>query len=83
MSEAAVGALACKAGAGSGCPDVQPAGRLTAIATLGGFLFGYDTAVISGAIRRARCQLHHARHLDEIAGSSLSGWMVSCALLGA
>ncbi len=57
-------------------------GRLTAIATLGGFLFGYDTAVISGAISALDANFITPRHLDEIAASSLSGWMVSCALLG-
>jgi SP family xylose:H+ symportor-like MFS transporter len=56
--------------------------RLTAIATLGGFLFGYDTAVISGAISALDANFITPRHLDEIAASSLSGWMISCALLG-
>jgi SP family xylose:H+ symportor-like MFS transporter len=56
--------------------------RLTAIATLGGFLFGYDTAVISGAISALDANFIAPRHLDEIAASSLSGWMISCALLG-
>jgi len=63
-------------------PTTRLLARLTAIATLGGFLFGYDTAVISGAITALDANFITPRHLDEIAASSLSGWMISCALLG-
>lgn len=48
--------------------------RLTAIATLGGFLFGYDTAIISGTTGFVARQFG----LDAIS----LGWFVSCALLG-
>lgn len=43
-------------------------------AALGGFLFGYDTAVISGTITQVAAQFH----LDAIS----QGWYVGCALLG-
>lgn len=47
---------------------------VTAIAALGGFLFGFDMAVVSGIIEPVRNQFH----LN--AGSE--GWFVSSALLG-
>jgi sugar porter (SP) family MFS transporter len=47
---------------------------LASVAALGGLLFGYDTAVISGAI--GFMQEHFA--LDAIR----KGWVASCALLG-
>lgn len=47
---------------------------LSAVAALGGFLFGYDTAVISGTIKSVSVQFQ----LDEIA----VGWYVGCALTG-
>lgn len=47
---------------------------LSAVAALGGFLFGYDTAVISGTIKSVSVQFQ----LDEIA----VGWYVGCALVG-
>lgn len=44
------------------------------IAALGGFLFGFDTAVISGVVGFVK---------DEFAMSAaMEGWFVSCALLG-
>ena len=43
-------------------------------ATLGGFLFGFDTAVISGTISFVKEQFNM--------GSLMEGWYVSSALLG-
>ncbi len=47
---------------------------LSVVAALGGFLFGYDTAVISGTITQVSIQFG----LDTIS----QGWYVGCALLG-
>ncbi|MCK4749301.1 MAG: sugar porter family MFS transporter, partial [Bacteroidales bacterium] len=47
---------------------------LAVIASLGGFLFGYDTAVISGTLSFVRNQFA----LD----AAMEGWYVSCALVG-
>jgi sugar porter (SP) family MFS transporter len=47
---------------------------LSVIAALGGFLFGYDTAVISGTISQVSTQFN----LDTIS----QGWYVGCALIG-
>jgi sugar porter (SP) family MFS transporter len=47
---------------------------LSVIAAMGGFLFGYDTAVISGTISQVALQFG----LDSIQ----TGWYVGCALLG-
>lgn len=44
------------------------------VAALGGFLFGFDTAVISGTVSLVK----HDFNLDAIH----EGWFVSCALLG-
>jgi SP family xylose:H+ symportor-like MFS transporter len=51
-------------------------------AALGGLLFGYDTAVISGAVSSIDANFINPQGLSETARSSLSGWTVSCALLG-
>jgi len=48
--------------------------RLSFIAALGGFLFGYDTAVISGTVLQVASQFS----LDDIG----KGWYVGCALVG-
>jgi SP family arabinose:H+ symporter-like MFS transporter len=48
--------------------------KLAIIASLGGFLFGYDTAVISGTIKFVSAQFH----LDAVG----IGWYVSSALVG-
>ena len=48
--------------------------KIAIIASLGGFLFGYDTAVISGTINFVSSQFH----LD----AAGTGWYVSSALLG-
>jgi MFS transporter, SP family, xylose:H+ symportor len=55
---------------------------VTFVATLGGLLFGYDTAVISGAVSSLDANFIDPLHLSETARDSLSGWMVSSALLG-
>jgi MFS transporter, SP family, xylose:H+ symportor len=55
---------------------------LTLIAALGGLLFGYDTAVISGAVGAIDANFIIPRGLSETAANSLSGWTISCALLG-
>jgi MFS transporter, SP family, arabinose:H+ symporter len=47
---------------------------LSVVASLGGFLFGYDTAVISGTVDNVASQFH----LDDIT----KGWYVGCALAG-
>lgn len=47
---------------------------LSFVAALGGFLFGYDTAVISGTI----AQVTALFHLDALQ----QGWYVGCALIG-
>jgi SP family xylose:H+ symportor-like MFS transporter len=56
--------------------------NLTFVATLGGLLFGYDTAVISGAVSAIDANFIDPWQLSETARSSLSGWTISSALLG-
>jgi SP family xylose:H+ symportor-like MFS transporter len=52
------------------------------VATLGGLLFGYDTAVISGAVGSIDAYFINPLKLSETSASSLSGWTISSALLG-
>ena len=49
--------------------------RISAIAAIGGLLFGYDTGVISGALLYIKDDLH--------AGTQAQQWIVSTLLLGA
>jgi len=55
---------------------------LTLVAALGGALFGYDTAVISGAVSALNWYFVAPRGLAETAANSLLGFTVSGALLG-
>jgi SP family xylose:H+ symportor-like MFS transporter len=55
---------------------------LTLIATLGGLLFGYDTAVISGAVGSLRAYFIDPRNLGPDTANSMLGFVVSSALIG-
>jgi SP family xylose:H+ symportor-like MFS transporter len=55
---------------------------LTFVATLGGLLFGYDTAVISGAVSSIDAYFINPLGLPETARNSLSGWTIGSALIG-
>jgi SP family xylose:H+ symportor-like MFS transporter len=55
---------------------------LTLIATLGGLLFGYDTAVISGAVGSLKTYFIDPRNLPTDSANSLLGFVVSSALIG-
>jgi SP family xylose:H+ symportor-like MFS transporter len=52
------------------------------IAALGGLLFGYDTAVISGVVGAIDHNFITPRGLSETAANTLSGAVISCALIG-
>lgn len=54
--------------------DLRIAYRLTAVAALGGLLFGYDTAVISGAIGFLRVKFDLS--------PAMEGWAASSAIIG-
>ena len=56
--------------------------RLTFVATLGGLLFGYDTAVISGAVSSIDAYFIDPQGLAETARNNLSGFTISSALFG-
>ncbi|WP_026475378.1 D-xylose transporter XylE [Alkaliflexus imshenetskii] len=55
---------------------------LTLVATLGGLLFGYDTAVISGTVGSLNQFFIAPQGLSETAANSLLGFLVSSALIG-
>lgn len=55
---------------------------LAFVASLGGFLFGYDTAVISGAVTAIDHNFVNPLGWSEGWRGWLSGWTISCALLG-
>lgn len=55
---------------------------ITAVATLGGLLFGYDTAVISGTVKYLIINFVDPLNLSEIGANSLAGFLISSALIG-
>lgn len=55
---------------------------ITLVATLGGLLFGYDTAVISGTVQSLKINFIDSLNLNEISANSLLGFTVSSALIG-
>jgi SP family xylose:H+ symportor-like MFS transporter len=63
-------------------PNFGLVNGLTLIAALGGLLFGYDTAVISGAVSAIDANFITPRGLSETAANTLSGLTISCALWG-
>ena len=56
--------------------------RLTVVATLGGLLFGYDTAVISGTVSSLDHFFVMPFGLDEMSANARLGLVVSSALIG-
>src|SRR5882724_5919659 len=77
-----VGKSGTHAGAPAAAVNTSLVIGLTFVATLGGLLFGYDTAVISGAVGSIDAYFIDPLGLSETARSSLSGWTISSALLG-
>ena len=55
---------------------------VTLVATLGGLLFGYDTAVISGTVSSLDVVFIQPKGLPEISANSLLGFCVASALIG-
>ena len=55
---------------------------ITLVATLGGLLFGYDTAVISGTVESLRKFFIEPYGLPLDQANSLEGFVVSSALIG-
>lgn len=75
MSELSDSALAhAEAGVQQTHADVWYLGRICLVASLGGILFGFDTAVISGTVEQVRIQYA----LTEL----MEGWFTSSALVG-
>ena len=54
---------------------------ITLVATLGGLLFGYDTAVISGTVESLNTVFVAPQNLSESAANSLLGFCVASALI--
>lgn len=56
--------------------------KLTLIATLGGLLFGYDTAVISGTVESLRHFFIEPMGLSMNEANAMEGFVISSALIG-
>lgn len=56
--------------------------KITLVAALGGLLFGYDTAVISGTVGSLKSFFVDPLGYDELQANSLLGFVVSSALIG-
>lgn len=56
--------------------------KLTLIATLGGLLFGYDTAVISGTVESLRHFFIESMGLSLNEANAMEGFVISSALIG-
>ena len=56
--------------------------KLTLIATLGGLLFGYDTAVISGTVESLRHFFIEPMGLSLNEANAMEGFVISSALIG-
>ncbi|WP_250149276.1 D-xylose transporter XylE [Flagellimonas sp. 389] len=56
--------------------------KITLVAALGGLLFGYDTAVISGTVGSLKSFFVDPLGYDELRANSLLGFVVSSALIG-
>lgn len=55
---------------------------ITLVATLGGLLFGYDTAVISGTVSSLKAYFIDPLGYSELQANSMHGFTVSSALIG-
>lgn len=56
---------------------------ITLVATLGGLLFGYDTAVISGAEKSIQAYLTNSLNLNSLAhGATISSALIGCIIGG-
>ena len=55
---------------------------VTMTVVIGGFLFGYDTAVISGTISSLKQLFIVPKQLDQTSANALLGFAVSSALIG-
>jgi SP family xylose:H+ symportor-like MFS transporter len=55
---------------------------ITLVATLGGLLFGYDTAVISGTVGSLKSYFIDPLGYTELKANSMLGFAVSSALIG-
>jgi MFS family permease len=62
--------------------SLQYMAAITFVATLGGLLFGYDTAVISGTVSSLKVVFINPYNWPETVANSWHGFLVSSALIG-